>query len=255
MKKLSFIIVAILASVSVNAASYFSAGDTVRINPNKLEGYQQIEFSCQLEGYCDCWNLQMTYPTGMTVKLVSGIIPLEGMTVTYFDRWGKVQTQDCPLQVSANYATIASHTTGDGYWLKPQEPYEEQVLVYDYYGSVKWEPGYHRMFLLNFYIDKGFRRGFIKIDGHIASGTDRRGPVLSDYNFTRRTWVWVGYKPGDVSGNETIDIGDVTLLIDLVLGKNVELDEFQMAAADANRDGKVDIDDVTWVINHALGKI
>ena len=32
----------LLVSVTMNAASYFTAGDTVRINPNKLDGYQPI---------------------------------------------------------------------------------------------------------------------------------------------------------------------------------------------------------------------
>ena len=126
-------------------------------------------------------------------------------------------------------------------------------VCYEYYGSIKWEPGYHRMFYLNMYIDPKFRRGYIRIDGHLASGFDRRGPVLSDYNFMRKTYLWVGYERGDVSGNGKIDIGDVTLLIDYVLGKDANLDEFQLAAADINGDGSVDIDDVTAVINRVVG--
>ena len=240
--------------MSVNAASYFTAGDTVRINPNKLDGYQYIEFWCNLEGYIDCYNLQMTYPTGVTPKLVAGIVPLEGQTVTYYDRYYKIQTQECPLQVSAAYATISSHTTGDGYWQQITDETGEDNILWSCYGSVKWEPGNRRMFAMNFYIEPRFRRGYIKIDGHLASGSDRRGPVLNDYNFVKRTYLWVGYKKGDVSGNETFDIGDVTLLIDYVLGKDVNLDEFQLDAADINGDGKVDVDDVTLAIDNNLGK-
>jgi len=254
MKHFIISLAAIVAVMSVNAASFFSAGDTLRINPNKLDGYQPIEFWSQLDGYVDCYNLTMTYPTGVTPKLVAGIVPLEGQTIAYYDRYGRLQHEECPLQVSAAYGTIASHTTADGYWLQPQEEGEEMSVCYEYYGSVKWEPGCRRMFMMNFYIDPKFRRGYIRIDGHLASGFDRRGPVLSDYNFIKKTYLWVGYKKGDVSGNETFDIGDVTLLIDYVLGRDIFLDEFQLAAADINGDGKVDIDDVAKAIDNNLGK-
>ena len=59
---------------------------------------------------------------------------------------------------------------------------------------------------------------------------------------------------GDVSGNERADIGDITLLIDYTLGKDVPLDEFQTEAADVNNDGIVDIDDVTMLIDMVLGR-
>jgi hypothetical protein len=254
MKKSMIIAALCCIAMSVNAASYFTAGDTVRINPNKLDGYQPIEFYCQLDGYIDCYNLQMTYPVGVTPKLVAGIVPLEGQTIAYYDRYGRIQHEECPLQVSAAYGTIASHTTADGYWLQPQEEGEEMSVCYEYYGSIKWEPGYHRMFYLNMYIDPKFRRGYIRIDGHLASGFDRRGPVLSDYNFVKKTYLWVGYERGDVSGNGIFDIGDVTLLIDYTLGRDIQLDEFQLAAADVNGDGRVDIDDVTAIIDKNLGK-
>lgn len=255
MKKIMFIAAIFAASVAANAASYFTAGDTLRVNPNKLDGYQPVEFYCQFDGFVDCWHLDMGYPKGITTKLVSGITALEGMTITYFDRRGNVVTQECPLQVSAEYATIGSQTSGDGYWLVPNDEGEEQDYIgYEWYGSVKWEPGHHRMFMMNFYIAPEFRRGNIKINGHLTSGTDRRGPVLSDYRFTKKTYLWVGYKRGDVSGNEVLDIGDITLLIDLTLGKDVPLDEFQRDAADVNGDGRVDIDDVTLLIDKVLGR-
>lgn len=241
-------------AMSVNSASYFTAGDTLRVNPNKLDGYQPIEFYCQLDGYIDCYNLTMTYPDFVTPKLVSGIVPLEGQTIAYYDRYGHVQHEECPLQVSAAYGTIASHTTADGYWLQPQEEGEEMSVCYEFYGSVKWEPGCHRMFMMNFYIEPKFRKGYIRIDGRLSSGFDRRGPVLSDYSFTKKTYLWVGYERGDVSGNGKCDIGDVTLLIDLTLGNEVDLDEFQLAAADVNADGKVDINDVTVLIDKVLGR-
>jgi hypothetical protein len=57
---------------------------------------------------------------------------------------------------------------------------------------------------------------------------------------------------GDVNGNGEVDINDVTMLIDVVLGKNVAYDA---AAADCNIEGgndNVDINDVTALINYVL---
>ena len=57
---------------------------------------------------------------------------------------------------------------------------------------------------------------------------------------------------GDVTGNGEVDINDVTRLIDVILGKNVE---YNAAAADCNIEGgngNVDINDVTALINYVL---
>lgn len=57
---------------------------------------------------------------------------------------------------------------------------------------------------------------------------------------------------GDVNGNGEVDINDVTLLIDVVLGKNVEYDA---EGADCNIEGgngTIDINDVTALISRVL---
>ena len=57
---------------------------------------------------------------------------------------------------------------------------------------------------------------------------------------------------GDVNGDNLIDINDVTLLIDVVLGKNVT---YNAAGGDCNTevgDGTIDINDVTTLINRVL---
>ena len=55
-----------------------------------------------------------------------------------------------------------------------------------------------------------------------------------------------------MNSDHVIDINDVTLLIDVVLGKDVE---YNATAADCNTasgDGTVDINDVTALINFVL---
>ena len=63
------------------------------------------------------------------------------------------------------------------------------------------------------------------------------------------------YLRGDVNNNGVVDIDDVTLLIDVVLGKDVT---YLAAAADCNTetgDGSVDIDDVTALIDRVLNGV
>lgn len=54
---------------------------------------------------------------------------------------------------------------------------------------------------------------------------------------------------GDVDGSGTPDISDVTLLVNMILGK-----ADKNSAADVNKDGDVNISDVTTLVNIILGK-
>ncbi len=65
-------------------------------------------------------------------------------------------------------------------------------------------------------------------------------------------WAEDTGKRGDVNGDSEVDINDVTLLIDVILGKSVE---YNATAADCNTasgDGTIDINDVTALINYVL---
>lgn len=236
-----------LLAVSMNciATNCLSMGDTIRIRPVKLDGYDKRVVTLYNNGYCDSWTMSVTYPEGLTVKLVAGVTPLDGMTVPYVDRYGNDQLYECPLNVSAAYATIGSTITERGYW-----DYRGDG-EYETYGTVKWAPGAHAMFEYNFYVAPEFRSGYIIFDGRLTSGYDMRGAILQDVRFYNRTWVYVGYLPGDVTGNERLSIDDVTALIDYLLTGD-GLDEFAVEAADANEDGATTILDVTTIINKLL---
>ena len=56
---------------------------------------------------------------------------------------------------------------------------------------------------------------------------------------------------GDVNGDGSVNIIDVTALINYLLGGSAS--DINMTAADCNQDGKVAIDDVTALINYLLG--
>lgn len=57
---------------------------------------------------------------------------------------------------------------------------------------------------------------------------------------------------GDADGNGVVDIMDVTLLVDHILGKNA--DKFNEKNADVTANGTIDIADVTAIVNIILGK-
>lgn len=61
--------------------------------------------------------------------------------------------------------------------------------------------------------------------------------------------------PGDVNSDRKVDISDVTALIDIILGKdNVKPYVYDHKAADVNSNGTTDISDVTALIDIILGK-
>ena len=235
----------LLVSINIVAANYITLGDSVRINPRYLDGYYRVTATMTVDGMLDDWSMNVTYPDGIMVKLVSGIVPLEGMTVGYTDRTGAEQIYEAPLQVSAAYSTISSHISVMGYWDYDNDGW------FDQYGTVKWMPGTYEMFELNLYVNPAYRSGDIIFDGTLTSGADQRGAVLQGVRFYRTTHVWVGYMRGDLCGNEKIDMGDLTELINLLLGGE-PADEFQLPAADFDGNGTVDMDDLTKLTNYLL---
>ena len=238
----------LLVAETINCANTITMGDSIRIKPAKLTGYTQHQVVMHNDGYCDAWNMNVTYPEGLCPKLVAGITPLDGMTIPFTDRHGESQVYEAPLNVSAAYATIGSTITERGYW-----DIDEDGL-FDSYGTAKWAPGAHNLFEFNFYVAPEFRGGYVIFDGRITSGADERGAILSDVRIYKKCWMWVGYKPGDVNGSERYDVGDVTDIIAYILGKDVSLDEFGYAALDANRDGIVNVADATDVIAWTLAQ-
>ena len=78
-------------------------------------------------------------------------------------------------------------------------------------------------------------------------GTVKWGPADYDEMFQTEVYIKFGYMPGDVNGDERIDVSDTSLLIAYILG-SVTFDQYQIEAADVNHDGDIDTADVTAVI-------
>ena len=60
------------------------------------------------------------------------------------------------------------------------------------------------------------------------------------------------FSPGDVNHSEIVDISDVLLTVDYILGHNI--DNFHIENADLNEDEKIDISDVLSIVDVILGK-
>ena len=58
------------------------------------------------------------------------------------------------------------------------------------------------------------------------------------------------YILGDLNGDGIVDVSDVNIMIDMVLGKQ----EVNLSTADLNDDGKIDVSDVNKLIDIVLGK-
>ena len=94
-------------------------------------------------------------------------------------------------------------------------------------------------------------------DGTIATalqaGRDEVIWVQDELNGSPMLTVFMTPKLGDVNRDWRVDINDVTALIDLLLG--VDTSYMDSPGADANDDGNVDINDVTHIIDMLLGVI
>ncbi|MCR5539510.1 MAG: dockerin type I repeat-containing protein [Ruminococcus sp.] len=63
----------------------------------------------------------------------------------------------------------------------------------------------------------------------------------------------VEYALGDVNGDNTINVTDITQIAAYIKGKKV-FDEKSLNAADVNKDGKINVTDIIKIAAHIKGK-
>ena len=64
---------------------------------------------------------------------------------------------------------------------------------------------------------------------------------------------WGSIGPGDINGDGIISISDVTTLIDVILGVEIEIfEDIYFESADLNSNGRLDIGDVTTIIDNLI---
>ena len=246
-KKIILLLVGIVLSVaSAQADNHFTTayGDTVLIDPLLLNNGLTVPFQAHFDGRLDSWSLTMTYPSGLTPMSVT-LDTLEVM-IPYVDQNGN-DTSLLPLFSTSNgYNIIQASITTPGYW----DP--DSDGVYESYGTVKWEPGFHEyMFNVVVFINMAFRSGYITVNGLLSSTPDSRGGTIPNGVLSYSSiFVKVGYMRGDVDGNRELGIADVTKLIGYLNDPVTHpLNEFQLDAADVNGDGEISIADVTTLIS------
>ncbi|MBR5726750.1 MAG: dockerin type I repeat-containing protein [Muribaculaceae bacterium] len=246
MKKTLLLLTLALAVFSAKADNYFTMGenDTLRIKPTNLGGFQEVNVRAHLEGRIDYWFLDMSYKnTGLNPSILT---PRSGMTVHYFTSSGTDSTIHATLDSYAGNTIITSCITEIGYW-----DYNGSGN-YAPYGTVKWEAGdYESMFSILYQISANVVSDTITIDGTLRSGDDARHGTIPYCKFYKTVTVIVGYRLGDVNGDDFVDIHDVSALVSYLL-TDEGLDQYQLEAADFNQDGYVTLDDVTALTNYLL---
>ena len=101
------------------------------------------------------------------------------------------------------------------------------------------------MFQLRLEIRSYFRTGYVIFDGFLSCTPDMRPGYNTTYaQLYKIIYFYVGYMLGDVTGDDVINIADVTMLIDYMLNQE-QFNEFQLDAADVNDDGVIGIADVS----------
>ena len=255
MKKFLTLFLALLAILPASADSYLALGnhDTLRIHPSGLDFYERVMVHGHFDGRLDHWDIKFEYPSWMNIDRIYKRGDM--LEVPYLDSNGNLTSCNAPLywnhmNVSPE-DSLSCSITDAGYW----DP--DNDGIYETYGTVKWEAGdYSQMFEIYFNIGNAdtLLYGNINFRCWLSSTDDDRGGTISDTSYVKNIYVYVGYLLGDVNGDDRVNIGDITDLIDIILNYT-QLDIYQTAAADVDGNGIVDISDITALtdlINHSI---
>ncbi|MBR5170497.1 MAG: dockerin type I repeat-containing protein [Muribaculaceae bacterium] len=234
-----------------SADNYFTIGenDTLRINPIFLGSNYPVSLRAHFEGRLDIWFLNLYLPSGLTAQ---DFDEGDDMTVSYINSDSLLATYDANLflgYVEGGYG-LSTYINATGYW-----DYNFDHML-EPYGYVKWEPGdYPDMVRLSLNVSSTFTGGTATVSGSLTSTNDTRGGTINSPNtpvpFTKTVTVYVGYKRGDVNGDDLINISDVNALTNYLINDEA-LDAYQLAAADWNGDGEVNITDALLLTSYIL---
>ncbi len=266
MKKLIIMAVfCLLASAShVNGANYFSLrtetttpiNDTLRISPYLVGTYCPMFVTANFEGYLDHWDVQLTYPSDMNIDDESNVSGSD-MTLPYTRINGTDTVYKVPLttlyedvlDVNSCRTSYFSATSNEfGYWDSNGDGYYEQ------YGTVKWATGfYNDMFRFLLFIPHGSTVGSISIRCDLSCTLDWRGvPTININNITKTLYFWVGFLKGDANGDDSVNIADVTAILDWLIVGLDGVNPYKITAADMDGDGEITVNDATLLFDYLL---
>ena len=244
MKRILFTLAVLASAFAATADSYFTAGvnDTVFIDASSVGGTVTLPIGCHFDKRVGHWHLELTYPEGMTV---ADAAEGEDMTVPYLNSEGTESLYNAVLTFNASKTIFSSMIRVYGYWPNGNGSYY-------CYGTATWPSGnYDDMFRLTLAVPEGFTGGHVTIDGRLtgsAPGNTGIGGVL----FYRTVTVVVSGLAGDVDGDGTVGMDDLTALINYLVFDDAT--GINMANADADANGTVGMDDLTALINYLVFK-
>lgn len=247
-KTLTFLLLLVLTAGSLSADNYLAFGnsDTIRIPPHILGDNWNNSIRAQFDGRLDTWYMSMFLPSGLSVVVLQRG---SDMTVHYLNADSLPASYAAPLSTYSvqNGYGLASQILIPGYW-----DYNFDGVM-ESYGTVKWEAGnYSDMLSITLAVDTSFRRGAITVTGSLFTSNDTRGGTInSPTTYSKSTLVYVGYRRGDVNGDDLLSIEDATMINDYLLSGD-GFDEFQLEAADFNGDGMISVLDVSALMTILL---
>ncbi len=245
MKKKLYTALLMLAATTaaVHAENYFTLGenDTLRVPSSCLGKQFTAAVHAHFDGYLDNWLVTVGF--GDSGVSVAGAEAGADMAVPYTKVDGSTDVYYAPLSMNSDKTSFSSTITVFGYW--------ENGGYYDRYGTVKWSDGYHAdMMRLTLSIPADFDGCTMTLNGTLSSTGDWRGVGTVSYGtFQREVCVVLTMVRGDVDGDGSVTISDVTALIGHLLSGTIPTAE---AGADVDGDGSVTISDVTALINLLL---
>ena len=241
MNRLIILLALLLATAAAHAdndfPSYFAMGENDTLRVEAGSDTVTVPVRAHFHGLVSRWNLSLTYPAGLTPLWVSNGAD---MAVPYLNSQGEECIYNGVVTASLDMTTISSVISVAGYW-----PYGG-----GYYslGSAVWEAGdYDEMLCLTFEVAQGFTGGPVTIDGSLVGNAGPFGGV-GNVVFYKVITVVVTPRSGDINGDGSVNIADVTLLISRLLGGTATDGD------DVTGDGEVTVADVTRLISMVLAQ-
>ena len=236
MNRLIIALSLLLAASAAQGDNYFTLGENDTLRVTVGSDTITVPVRAHFDGRVSRWNLTLSYPEGLVPLFVTGG---PDMSVPYLDSTGAECVTEAPILNNENFTTIISAVAEIGYW--------PQGSGYVAYGPATWEAGdYDEIFYLGLGVSQGFTGGKLNVNGLLVGDDPRGGGVGPGIRFNRSIEVVAVWPTGDINGDGSVNIADVTALIGQVL-RGIQTED-----GDLNGDGTVNIADVTALITLVL---
>lgn len=239
----------LLSALPALADNYITVGenDTLWMKPSYLGHFFTFPVCAHFDARVDYWYVSFVVPPEFDFVSMTSCT---GMVIPYVTATGDSAVYYAQLtQNIIDGIAASSYIPITGYW-----DYDGNG-TFEPYGTVKWEAGdYSEMFEMVFLVASSFTGGTMTLTGNVGSGPDDRGGTVQNFppnTFSCTVTVKVGYRRGDVNGDGSVSMDDLSALSNYLL-TDTGLDQYQLEAADMNGNGTVDLDDMSLLINYLL---